>query len=268
MEFKFEGPEVVRIKSAAKTGYFGISSYAKSVTTLGCEMSLKGSWKTGLTPEEEAYYETELKLEKGTLNKHSKWWSDVFNVEHAPRLHNTKATELMLDNPLNQIKYKVLLASSKVANTEIEKKKPNVIFYIDDAEAKAKSEIESFNYEFEGMGAIHKMSPEEKRGALRLFGHSGIDTMTETMLNAKLVGELKKDPKSFVETLNDKDLSIKAFIKELVEKRLITRKGNYYLHGDDTIANSTEECVQYFNDIKNQSVKLTLQTRLNKLKKG
>lgn len=265
---KFEGPEMVKIKSAAKAGYFGISSYAKSVTTLGCEMSLKGSWKTGLTPEEEEYYEKELKLEKGTLSKHSPWWSEIFNDKYAIRLHNTKTTELMLDNPLNQIKYKVLLASSKIANSEIEKKKPNVLFYIDDAEAKAKSEIESFNYEFEGMGTIHKMSPEEKRGTLRLFGKTGVDSTSETMLNAALVAELKKDPKAFVETINDKDLAIKAFIKDLIEKRLITRKGNYYMHGDDTIANSTEECVEYFKDIKNQSVKLSLQSRLNKLKKA
>lgn len=265
---KFEGPEVVKIKSAAKAGYFGISSYAKSVTTLGCEMSLKGSWKTGLTPEEEAYYEAELKLEKGSLSKHSKWWSDVFNDTYAIRLHNTKTTELQLDNPINQIKYKVLLESSKVANSEIERKKPNVLFYIDDAEARAKSEIEVFNYEFEGMGAIHKMSPEEKRNTLRLFGKTGLDTTSEMMLNATLVGELKKDPKKFVETIQDKDLAIKGFIRDLLEKKLISRKGNYYMHGDDTIANSTEECVEYFNDIKNQSVKLTLQTRLNKLKKA
>jgi len=264
---KFEGPEMVKIKSAMKAGYFGISSYAKSVTTLGCEMSLKGSWKTGLTPEEEAYYEAELKLEKGSLSRHSKWWSEVFNDTYAIRLHNTKTTELQLDNPINQLKYKVLLESSKIANSEIERKKPNVLFYIDDEEAKAKSEIESFNYEFEGMGAIHKMSPEEKRGTLRLFGKKGLDTMSEMMLNSQLVLELKKNPKLFVEVINDKDLAIKALIQEFIEKKLLTRKGNYYLHGDDTIANSTEECVDYFNDIKNQSVKLTLTSRLNKLKK-
>ena len=264
---KFEGPEIIKIRNAAKAGFFGISSYAKSVTVLGCELSKTG-FKTGLTPEEEKYYEQELGLKPGELNKHSKWWSDVFNVTHAIRLNNTKLTEILLDNPINQIKYKVLLQSSKVANSEIEKSKPGILFYIDDVESKAKAELETFNYEFEGMGLIHKMSPEEKRSNLRLFGKKGLDTMSETMLNAQLVTECKKDPKKFVETLKDKDIATKAFIVELLEKKLLTRKGNYYLHGDDTIANSTEECVEYFNDIKNQSVKLTLQSRLNKINKG
>lgn len=259
-------PESVKIKSAAKAGFFGISSYAKSTTTLGCEISKHG-FKTGLTEEEERHYEKELDLKEGTLSKHSKWWGDVFNIEHAIRLNNTKETELILDNPINQLKYKVLLESSKIANTEIEKRKPEVLFYIDDQESKAKAELETFNYEFEGMGLIHKLSPEEKRGKLRLFGKQGLDTMSETMLNAQLVGELKKDPKSFVETLTDINVETKAFIVELVEKKLLTRKGNYYLHGDDTIANSTEECVEYFNNPRNQTVKLTLKSRLSKLNK-
>ena len=264
---KLEFPSSIKIKNAGKAGFFGISSYAKSVTTLGCELSKTG-FKTGLTSEEEKYFEEQLNLKPGDLNKHSKWWSDVFNVTHPIRLNNTKTTELILDNPINQIKYRVLLESSKVANTEIEKNKPGILFYIDDAESKAKAELEVFNYEFEGMGLIHKMTPDEKRANLRLFGKKGVDLMTEMMLNSQLISEVKKDPKAFVETITDKNIKTKAFIAELIEKGLLKRKGNYYIHGEDTIANSTEECIEYFNDIKNQSVKLTLQSRLSKLNKG
>jgi hypothetical protein len=264
---KFELPEAIKLRRVPRAGYFGLVSYAKSVTTLGCEISSKGSYKTGLTPEQEAHYEAALDLKKGELSKHSKWWTEVFNVQHPIRLHNTKATELILDSDINQIKYFVLLASSKVANSEIEKN-PNTIFYIDNAEAKAKAEVEQFNYEFEGAGLIHKMSPEDKRSNLRLFGKTGLDEMSETVLNAQLMGELKKNPKAFVDTLQDKDVATKALIKELVEKNILKRKGNYYMHGDDTIANSTEECVDYLNAKTNQSVRLILVSRLNKAKKA
>jgi len=266
VNYIFDGPKEVKIKPAGKVGYFGISSYAGSVTVLGAELSKNGH-NTGLSEIEEAYYEKKLKLDPGTLNRHSEWWDNVFNVKHNLRLHNTKTTEFLLDNPINQIRYKVMMASTKIANTEIEKIKPTVMFFISDDEAKARKELESVNYEFEGMGLIHKASPEEKRENLRLFGKKGLDDMTETMLNVELVRELKKDPKTFIETLNDKDIKTKAFILELLEKGLLKRKGNYYLHGEDTIANSTEECVDYFNDVKNQSVKLALTTRLSKAKK-
>lgn len=262
----WEGPTEVQFKPVARAGYFGISSYAKSVTVLGAEIS-KNGYKTGLTKQEEAYFENKLNLKLGELDRHSEWWSDVFNTKHALRLQNTKTTELVLDNPINQIKYKVALASSKIANSDIEKNKPTCMFYIADEEAKAKMELEAFNYEFEGMGRIHKMTPEEKREALRLFGKKGLDTMTETMLNTELVRESKKNPKTFVETLDDKDIKTKAFILELLEKGLLKRKGNQYIHGEDTIAVSTEDCVDFFNDVKNQTLKLTLTTRLKKLTK-
>ena len=266
IEYVFDGPEVVKVKSVSRAGFFGISSYVRSVTTLGCEIS-KSGYKTGLSPVEEGYYESVLNLKPGELNRHSKWWSEVFNVTTPIRLHNTKTTELVLDNPINQIKYKVMLEQSKIANSEIEKKQPNVIFFIADDEAKAKSELETFSYEFEGSGLIHKLAPEEKRSTLRLFGKKGLDTMSETMLNAQLYGELKKDPKAFCETVQDKDSKIKGLIEELLEKKLLTRKGNHFYHGDDLIGHSTEDCVGYFNDIKNQPVKLALQTKLSKINK-
>ncbi len=52
MEFK--GPKEVVIKRVPRAGYFGLTAYPKSTTTLGCELS-KNGFKTGLTAEEELY---------------------------------------------------------------------------------------------------------------------------------------------------------------------------------------------------------------------
>lgn len=267
-EYVFDGPAMVKIKPANKAGYFGISSFARAVVVIGAELSKDGGFNTGLNPDEETYFENKLKLEPGTLNRYNEnYWGKIFNEKHIIRLNRGKTTELALNSTINQLRYKVVLGSSKVANSEIEKSKPSVLFYISDDEARAKMEMQSFNYEFEGMGLIHRMSPEEKRASLRLFGKKGVDTISEMLLNATLAGECKKDPKAFVETLTDKDIKTKAFIQELLEKGLLKRKGNHYLHGEDTIASSTEECVDYFNDVANQSVKLALTTRSSKIKK-
>lgn len=263
--YKFEGPESIKVKRIAKAGYFGISSYAKSVTTIGCEISSKGFFKTGLDAEMEKHYESELSLKPGELNKHSKWWSDVFNVTHSLRFFNTKTNEIMLDNPINQIKYLVLMNSSKIANSEIEKT-PGTIFFIDNAEAKAQAELEVYNYEFEAMGLVYKLSPDDKRTNLRLFGKTGLDNVSEAMLNAQLMQEMKKDPKLFVETLLDKDAKTKGLINELVEKNIIRRKGTHFIYNEDTIAHSTEECVDYFNNKSNDKVTLILKSKLNKAK--
>lgn len=263
----YTGPKEIVIKRVPKPGYFGITSYSKSTTSFGAEIS-KFGYNTGLTPEEEKYYEDKLGLKPNELNSHSDWWSDVFNVQHAIKPFNTKSTTLVINSPLNEIKYKVLLACSKVANSELEKGNPNAEFYIVDEEAKAKVESEIFDYEMECMELIINLSPEKKRQALRLFGKKGVDTLSESVVKSELHKESKKDPKLFIDTLKDKKLNTKLFMEELLDYRIISRKGNYFMNGEDTIASSTDECVEYLEDVKNQSVVLAMTTRLKKLKKG
>lgn len=265
---KFEGPKSVKIKKCPKVGYFGLVSYPKSVTTIGCQLGSKGGYNTGLTEDEERYYEKALDLQPNQLNKHSKWWGDVFNVEYAIRLNNTKTTELIMDNPVNQLKYKVLLAHTDVANSELEKSKPGVQFFIDDEELKAKEELKTLNFELEGMKLIIGFTPDEKKGALRLFGKIGLDTMSEDVASSYLMQEMKRDPKKFFDIVTDKEMKTKMFISELSERKILTRTGNMFKYGDDIIANSTPECVEYLNDPKNQSVRLALETKLKKHKKA
>lgn len=260
--------QVIKIKRIPKAGYFGINSYPKSVTTLSCQLDSKtGAYKTGLTLEEEKYFEKELNLNAGELSKHSKWWGNVFNVEFPIRLLNTKTTELSLDNTINKLKYKVIQAHSKIANSEIERT-PSAIFFIDNQEAKAKAELEVFNYEFEGMKMLMALTPEEKKTALRLLGKSGVDTLSETISNAQLMQEIRKDPKKFVDTLTDRNVKTKGLIKELVERNILKKKGNYFIHNDDTIAHSTDECVAYLNDPNHQDIRLILESRLSQAKKA
>jgi hypothetical protein len=73
-----------------------------------------------------------------------------------------------------------------------------------------------------GYKLITKLTPEEKKGALRLLGtikESGVtvDDMTEDMASNQLFIALEKDPKNFFDIMTDKELKTKAWIYELVE---------------------------------------------------
>ena len=194
------------VKRVPRAGYFGINAYPKSTTTVGCQEG-KNGFNTGLTVEEEREFEILLGYKVGELSKHNrKFWSDVFNVEFPIKLNNTKETKFLLEDPINQLKAKVLKARSDIALSELEKNKPYIDFYIVDNEAKAKAESEVFDYEWEAMELLLKLSPEEKRASLRLFGKRGVETLSETMLKSELIKEIKKDPKAFCEVLKDKKL--------------------------------------------------------------
>ena len=258
----------ILIRMIPKQGFFfnkGLLSYDKSTTTFGVEISRDGRYKTGLTPKEQAEFEKELGLKEGTLAPSSEWWGD--NIEF--RFENTKPNRMLIDSPMSRLRYRVLLASSKVANSELDvKKSPNALFYIVDGEAKAKVETEQADYEFEAHDLIRSLSVDEKRAALRLFGRKGVDNMSENVVKAELLKEIRKDAKGFSSILKDKRLKTRLLAEELIDYGIISKNGYYFRNGDDTIASSTDELIDYLEDIKNQSVLLAMKNRLSKKKKA
>mgnify|MGYP000996367177 CR=1 FL=1 len=70
----------------------------------------------------------------------------------------------------------------------------------------------TLNFELEGMKLILSLTGEEKKGALRLFGKSGLDLMSDDVASAHLMQEMKKNPKTFFDIITDKE------IKDLAKK--------------------------------------------------
>lgn len=260
-------PTEIKVRAVIKPGYFGIGAFSKSTMSIGCELNERGTHNTGLSESERVHFEKALGLKEFDLKPTSKWWGDVFNVEHVIRLRRDKTNLIPLDTEINQLKYKVLLASSKVANTELEKNKPGVLFFIDDVESRVKKENETLNFEMEGMKLIFSSTPEEKRGNLRLFGHKGTDSMSENNLNSELAKELKRDPKKFFDIMTDKDLKEKVFIKELEEFHILSRKSGSLWHKEVPVGANFDEAIDFFNDPENVKLKLKLQNDLKNFKK-
>lgn len=252
------------IKRIPRAGFFGLGAYDKSTESFGCEQSIKdGRYKTGLTPEEAKEFEKKLGLKEGELAPYSSWWGE--NIEF--RFEKTKANTMIIDSPMNELRYKCLIASSKVAKSELEKhKNPNAIFYIVDEEAKAEIETANADIKFEAMEILMRLNPEERRSSLRLFGKKGVDSLSEIVVKNELVKQIDKNPKDFVHILSDKRLKVRMIAEELVDYGIIVKHGHYYKNGDDTIGASTEELIDYLEDLKNQSVFLAMKNRLKKKK--
>ena len=260
--------KTIKIVPLNKESFSGISSYPKSNFVIGTELGSDGLYKTGLTKEEERKYEIELTLPMGTLNKRSNWWSSgEENIQI--RLNRTKATLFTIETPLDELKYKVILQSSKICNSNLERAKyPNAYFIIEDKEADAEVESTAFDYEFEAYDILMKTA--NKRGLLKVLvskhGKMGTDTFSDSMVKSELIKEMKKDPKEFIRVAGDPELKTRVLIEDLLEYGIIKKHGNYYKNGDDPIGNSTEEVISYFTDMKNQSIRMSLENKLNKTK--
>ena len=256
--------KTIVIRPVTRLKFSGVSAYTRTTTKISTEINGEtGLYKTGLTAKEAKDFEEALALPKGSLGPKSPWWGDI-----VIRLNNDKATYFSFSGVLDEIKYRVLVQSSKIANSELDiYNSPNVGFYIDDPEEKAKVESMSIDYELDAIEEFQKASVETKRSLLRLFGKKGLDDISETMLKAELYKKMKANPKMFVQYVKDPAMKVRALLEEAIEKRVLSKKGVYFYNGEDLIGSSTDEVIGYLSDIKNQTVKLAIENRVRKATK-
>jgi len=259
--------EQIIIKPLSRPKFSGISSHSKTFTVItGAQLDQTGLYKTGLTKEDEAKYESDLNLPKGTLSKRNSDFWGTLDI----RLFNDKPTYFSIASPLDEIKYKVILQHSLIANNEMEiLNNPMVGFYIEDLESKAKVEEIGLNLEFEAMQILMDSTIEDKRGLLKVYPNTkGVDTFSETMVKTELMKRVKENPKRFIELSQDPDLKVRILIEDLLNSGKLIKKGSFYNYEGEVIGSSIESAISYFKDLKNQSVKLVAEQDIKNSKKG
>jgi len=261
-----KGKKVV-IQSIGKEKFSGLAKYPKTKTVLTVELGPDGAYKTGLTSAEERQYEELLQLpHKALAKKHNDIYKPNFWSELEIHVMNKKVT-LDLEDPMDYLKYKACLESSKVCNSELERFKwPSAEFIIIDEEDVANKQSIEIDSELEAMEKFANTTVDEKRGILKLYGKTKTEDTTESIIRTTLYSEMKKDPKRFLEIINDKNMKSKIFLKELLTAGIIRQKGNYFTNGDDPIGNSTDEVVHFLNDKKNTAIVEALKSKLKSSK--
>lgn len=256
----------VVIKPINRPQFSGINAHARTTVTFGgAQLDKTGSYKTGLTSEEEVEFEKELNLPKGTLNKRNAAFWGTLEI----RLFKDKPTYFHIASIMDEIKYRTIVARDTVANTELEKgKNPFAEFYIEDAEAKAKVEEVTMNYLFDAMDAFSDMTADERKGYLKLYGKKGVENLSERIIKTELYKEMNSNPKKFIDFVNDPDVAVRISIEDYLEKGLLKRKGNHYNFENEVIGSSIESVISYFKDVKNQSIKISMDNEVKRTKKS
>ncbi len=258
--------KTITIKPVTKIKFSGVSSYSNAKTTFeSAQLAPGGSYNTGITKEEETIYEEALGLPKGTLNKNNaSFWGHILNLT----LPMDKSYTMVIDSPEEELRYKIILAHGLIANNELElSKNQKALFYIEDKEAKAKIEELSIDLSFTASEIFHGLTTDEKKGYLKLYGKTGVDTMSDRIIKTELFKEITKDPKKFIELSKNPDITLRIQIQDMLEKGTLKRKGNYYNFEDEVIGTSIDSVVAFFKDIKNQSLKIAAIASNKKTKK-
>ena len=235
-----------------------------------------GQYVNVLTDNEMAFLEKMMRLDPGALsiyNKHDNFWDD--SNEHglgSVTLHKQN-NYLDLSDPIDYIKYKVLLANKDYICPSLQeledRPKATYQFVIINENAETQMNLSKNDAKREGYIRYGKVSEDADtlRTILEILTGRPVGMAKLDFLQAKTMDEIEKDPRRFISIIKDELLPCKVLIKKAVEAGILTRRNDlYYYEGQPMCENGEDSTLtnaaRYVSNIKRQELKYSLEAKL------
>ncbi len=246
--------EVV-LKHKKKDPWSGVTKYKNCFDYIGPLLTRSGNVHTGLTTEDEERLEGLLNFQKGQLAPHSAYWKTF-----AVKISNN---ELILNTalPWDELQYLFLKNHKKVANG-LSDIRPGTDYVLINKDSEAQESNRIAKRKREAIKEFDKMSLEEMRKALRLFGFKA-DTMSNELVENKLFELVEKDPEAFFSKwVNNKTKNTEFIIQSAIAKNIMRKSRNVYYYGTEIIGSSMEDTIAYLDNKNNQDLRMAIMNEL------
>mgnify|MGYP003408832967 FL=1 len=242
---------VVELKIKKQNPWAGLIKYKSCFDYVAPYFTRSGSIYTGLTPEEETYYEKTLGYEEGTLARSSEFWK-TFCVKIGSKT-------LLLDDqyPRQEMIIKFLSGHKRVA-TSLDKLDAGKDYLLINREAEAVEANKKNKLRRDAVKEFDKLSLEQMRKCLRLFGVKS-DTLSNELVESTLFNLIDKQPKKFFDKwVDNKSKETEFLLETAIAKGIIRKDRTQYYYGSEMFADSIGEAVSYLDSKKNQDLKLSI----------
>ena len=247
---------VVELKIKKKNPWAGLLKYKGCNDYIAPYWTRSGMRYTGLTPEDEEYFEKALGYEKGTLSRTSDFWIN-FCVKIGTRT-------LILDDsiPRQAMIIKFLSGHKRVA-TSLDKFTAGKDYLLINRQAEAIEANKINKQRRDAIVEFGKLSLDQMRKCLRLFGING-ESMSNVLIESTLFNLIDKQPKKFFDLwVNNKSKETQFILEQAVAKGVIRKEKTQYYYGTDMIADSLNEAIAYLDSKKNQDLRLAIINETN-----
>lgn len=247
---------VVELKIKRKNPWAGLVKYKACFDYIAPYFTRSGSIYTGLTPEDEKYYEKALGYENGHLSKTSAFWTN-FCVKVGSR-------GLILDDSIpRQAMIIKFLSNHKRVATSLDKLTIGKDYLLINREAEAIETNRINKIRRDAIKEFDKLSLEQMRKCLRILGIKA-DRMSNELVESTLFNLVDKQPNRFFDKwVNNKQKETEFILEEAIAKGVIRKDKTHYFYGSDMFADSLDEAIAYLNDKKNQDLKLSIINETN-----
>lgn len=242
---------VVELRIKKQHPWAGLIKYKNCFDYIAPYFTRSGSMYTGLTPEDERRFEKLLGYPEGHLAKTSDFWK-TYCVKIGSRT-------LVLDDsfPTQEMMIKFLSGHKRVA-TSLDKMNAGKDYLLINREAEAIEQNKINKLRRDAIKAFDKLSIDEMRKALRLFGINS-DNMSNELIESTLFGMVDKNPKQFfAKWVDNKSKDTEFLLEQAIAKGIIRKDKTRYIYGTDQFADSLEDAIAYLDSKKNQDLKLSI----------
>lgn len=250
--------EVV-LRKKGKDTWSHVVKYKNCFDYISPYMTRSGSIHTGLTEADERRLEKALGFDEGKLSRSSRYW-DTFCVKLGDR-------EMVLNTeiPWDDLRYTFLKEHRRVA-TSLADIKPSTDYVLINKEAEAQESNRANRVRRNAIKEFDKMSLEDMRKCLRLYGYKA-DTMSAELVESKLLSLVEGEPnKFFSKWVDNKTKGTEFVIQQAIAKNIMRKSRNVYYHGTDIVGSSLEDAVAYLDTPANQDLRLSIMSEIESKK--
>lgn len=272
---KIKVKPIIRSGSILPKGHDGEFMYSGTVCSVCLPFdSKKGRLVNVLTKEEEEFLEKELSLEKGDLSIYKKkenfWEQSNFHINL-----DKLGMELDLSDPMDFIRYKVLLAFPSIAPSWDKRfDDGDYKFALVDDNYQVEEDFKDTNIELELYDNLNKIknSRAKMKDVLRVYGKvPAHDASTDFLVTQirKLITANKDTKEKLLYIFNDPNFEMKVFIEKALECGAMRKEGSrYMLPGGDIIGAGMEDTIATLKKMKKETdpIYLTIYSKVDEIK--
>lgn len=241
----------VILKFARVNPWAGIAKYKNCYDYIGTYWTRSGNRYTGLTEEDARRLEKEMGYEEGHLAPTSTFWK-TYSIRIG-----AKDVYLHTEKPEDELAYLFLKGHKRVA-LGLNNIKPQNDYVLINSEAEAEAKNKINRVKREAITEFNKMSLEEMRKCLRIYGNRA-DNISNELVENKLFELIEKDPnKFFLIWVNNKNKETQYILDTAISKNVIRKSKNLYYYGTDVIGRSNDDAISFLNNKANQEIKLAI----------
>lgn len=251
-----------------------------------CPVNEQGMLLTGLTYAQQVAFEKALNMKPGALSPYPErddrgrekisFWTAVSNMIRIPK----EGLKLNCDESIeDKLIYMNLMASYRkdqngrsvgmLAISKLDAEdNPNArwIMYSDEVETKAIGDQGLLLSR--AFKAYANMGSSDKRDFFKIYrnkntGYKTGDLTKDDLVDQKILEVVQKDPKTYLEILEDKNFKDFVFIEDLLANNIIKQVGTTLkTHEDETIGTSKTDAIINLHNKDFQNLKVALKSRL------